>query len=219
MFNLPTSIPLVHLLLSFVRGQNEETGVVEGLDPQHPMEFLDRSEHRSLLEEYYGLPNRDVLVERLLHFFFDSCTYLCYVIEPAAWFAEWHRECADMAKTNVVTLATAYMMLAIAMNYLPDGDSLIAFLPQGVTSMELGRRWYIASINCISRYRSSGAPPSIEYIELLLLHAQFLSISETNSADLWSVKSDIGAVATALALHRDPGQWNLALSQVERRRW
>lgn len=183
------------------------------------MELLDRSEHGALLQEYCGLPNRDVLVERLLHFFFDSCTYLCYVIEPVAWLAEWRRDCADTAETNVITLATAYMMLAIAMNYLPEGDSLIAHLPQEVTPVELGRRLYTASLDCISRYRSLRAPPSIEYIELLLLRAQYCSISETNSTETWSVKSDIGAVATALALHRDPGRWNLAPSQIERRRW
>jgi len=192
---------------------------MEGLDPQHPVELLDRSEHGTLLKEYYSLPNRDVLVERLLRFYFEGCTYLCYVIEPVAWFAEWRRECADTTKTNIVTLATAYMMLAIAMNYLPDRDSLIAHLPQDVSPVELGRRWYTASLNCISRYRSLGAPPSIEYIELLLLRAQYRSISETNSTELWSVKSDIGAVATALALHRDPGKWDLAPSQIERRRW
>lgn len=180
---------------------------------------MNRSENYSLFEEYDSLPNNHILADSLLGFFFDNCTYLMYIVDRNIWFEEWHRERSRTDTTNVLTLATAYMMIAIAMNYLPDGDPINTQLPQEMTRLQLGRRLYAASLRCISRYRALRAPPCLPWVELLLLRCQYLAVTETVPTEAWSVKSDIGCAATALALHRDPGTWQMLPSDITRRRW
>ena len=70
-----------------------------------------------------------------------------------------------------------------------------------------------------NRYRKLKNSPDLDWIEMLLLKAQFLSICGAESEEIWGIKCELGTAAIAIALHRDPGAWKMDQDEIRRRRW
>ncbi|KAF8308536.1 hypothetical protein DL93DRAFT_2100582 [Clavulina sp. PMI_390] len=210
----PSAAPAALLL-----GRSEKLGFPGPLLSHDPPEILDKSECNALLQEYYSLPNHEVLFEHLIHFFFESCTFFMAMLNQNLWLEEWRLERARGDKSNILTLGTVYLIAAIALSHLPENDPIGGLLPKELNVNELGQRWYAASRRCIAQYRSLRAPPSLPYVEHLLLRCHYLYISQTIPTGSWAGKGDLNAAVLALALHRDPGNWKISPVEIERRRW
>ncbi|KAF8335413.1 uncharacterized protein EI90DRAFT_3048299 [Cantharellus anzutake] len=161
------------------------------------------------------IPTDFVYTTSLITFFFTR-TSPCPPIDHNAFSEAWARA-RGSDYTDHLVMATLFLMLAVAVYYLPPRDPLLARLP--APPNVVANRWYNASLIAANRYKKFKNPPDLDWIEMLLLKAQFLSISGADHEEIWGVKCEIGSAALAMALHRDPGAWKMDLEEIQRRRW
>ncbi|KAG8930891.1 hypothetical protein FRC01_002141 [Tulasnella sp. 417] len=109
---------------------------------------------------------------------------------------------------QLVTLATAFAIFAI---------STLHSAPE--TQLEQARQYFVYSEDAYSQHQQHvpfGTPASLEVLELLLLHVQFLELIG-EAEKIWQLRGRLVSLGLELGLHRDPGRWS-AVGNAERER-
>ncbi|KAF5333453.1 hypothetical protein D9611_002362 [Ephemerocybe angulata] len=161
------------------------------------------------------LPNLDV-VDGLITHYFDYCNWIYRHINQPNFIAQWERFKTGTSADRII-LATACAMMGIAVHYLPQRDPLLEHFHE--SHEELGQRFYQVSSTALQRRLSETRAYSLELVELLLCRCHFLTLSKTDSEEIWHVRGELVTIGMAMGLHRDPGKWKMHRDVAERRRW
>jgi hypothetical protein len=138
-------------------------------------------------------------------------------VNERAFYAAWTRYRAGTS-TDRLVLATACMLMAVALHYLPADHELHRALAPSGDIETLGIRWYNVMRIALQRQQAERRVYSLELVELLLVRSHFLNLSKIDTEEVWSVKGELITVATAMGLHRDPDK-RMTQELAERRRW
>lgn len=210
----PTSAA-THLLLNDQRGDSDES------------ESRHQSQDRTTNDEFPTgtvVYDRDLLamlppletVDALIHHYFEYCNWIYRHINQPNFKTQWERFKSGNSADRIV-LATACAMMAIAAHYLPQRDAILEQLHD--SHEELGQRFYEVSSTALQRRLSDTRAYSLELVELLLCRCHFLTLSKTDSEEIWHVRGELVTIGMAMGLHRDPGKWKMHRDVAERRRW
>jgi len=93
-------------------------------------------------------------------------------------------------------------IMAIALHYLLHRDPLIAHLADN--HEELGGRFYDVMRTALDQHQSQSKTCTFEPVECLLIHFQHLTLSKTDSEEIWAVCAELVSMGLAMGLHRDP---------------
>ncbi|KIJ70407.1 hypothetical protein HYDPIDRAFT_23518 [Hydnomerulius pinastri MD-312] len=155
-------------------------------------------------------------VDGLVSYYFEYCNWIYRHVNQPAFLAAWTRFKTGNYADRIV-LATVCMIMAIAIHYLPPSDRLVAHL--GETHEDLCRKFYDIMRTALDRHRADCKTYSLELVECLLIRCHFLTLSKTDSEEIWSVRGEIVSIGVAMGLHRDPMKWRMSKEVAERRRW
>lgn len=108
-------------------------------------------------------------------------------------------------------------MMAIATHYLPVQHHLLEKFQE--THEEIGLKFFDVSTTSLQRRNAETRAYSLDLVELMLVRAHFLTLSKTDSEEIWHVRGELITIGTAMGLHRDPGKWRMHRDVAERRRW
>lgn len=177
---------------------------------------------RDLIEQ---LPSVQVLDGLVTHYFAHATALHRHVHEPA-FLKSWEAYKAGESPDKLA-LATACAITSVAAYFLPATHELRTSLgppPPSVTegADELdahAEQLYNVSMQALERHQSGTKKYSLELIELHLVRCHYLTLARKDSEEIWSIKGDLVTTATAMGLHRDPGQWKMNKTVAERRRW
>ena len=122
-----------------------------------------------------------------------------------------------------MTLATAAVLSALVIRYLPFGHELLSSLPVAIpleaSYYELSTQYYNIMKVALQRYNDENNAYVIEFVELQLVRSHYLTFTKTSPEEIWSVRGELVTVGTAMGLHRDPGKNRYSRTTAERRRW
>ncbi|KAH7916140.1 fungal-specific transcription factor domain-containing protein [Hygrophoropsis aurantiaca] len=155
-------------------------------------------------------------IDGLVSYYFEYCNWIYRHVNQTAFLLAWARFKSG-ANPDRVVLATVCMIMAIAVHYLPPRDPLIAHLAE--THEELGKKFYDVMRTALDRHRAESRSYSLEMVECLLIRCHYLTLSKTDSEEIWTVRGELVSMGMAMGLHRDPLKWRLAKDVAERRRW
>ncbi|KAA1474073.1 hypothetical protein DENSPDRAFT_823763 [Dentipellis sp. KUC8613] len=171
------------------------------------------------------------LIDGLLDYYFDYCTWVYRHVHRGAFSERWARYKRGRGAERLV-LGTACLCMAVALHYLPDGHELASALGLGANTDrgELGVHWYNVMRVALQRRQAESRAYTLELVELQLVRTHYLTLSKIDSEEIWAVKSELIGVATAMGLHRDPdagpgpqkgahGHGGMSEEMKERRRW
>lgn len=156
------------------------------------------------------------IVDGLLAHYFESCQWENRHLHYQAFTHAWARFKSNVASDRLV-LATVFVVLAIAVQFLPPRHTLIESLPE--SPPDLSEKYYNIGCTALQRYHAERRTYSLELIELLLLRTHYLTITKDQCEDLWTLRGELVSTAIAMGLHRDPGRWKMTRDVAERRRW
>ena len=156
------------------------------------------------------------IVDGLLDHYFESCQWENRHLHHHAFMHAWARFKSNVASDRLV-LATVFVVLAIAVQFLPPRHPLIETLPD--SPLEISENYYTIGCTALQRYHVERRTYSLELIELLLLRTHYLTITKDQCEDLWTMRGELVSTAIAMGLHRDPGKWKMSKEVAERRRW
>jgi hypothetical protein len=161
------------------------------------------------------LPPIDV-IDGLIDYYFEYCNWIYRHVNQQSFTHAW-----DLFKggrsTDRIVLATACVVMAVAVYYLPIGHHLLQDFPE--THNELGHRFYDVMRTALSRHQAESRTYTLDLVELLLIRCHYLTLSKTDSEEIWTVKGELLTIGTAMGLHRDPVKWRMSRDVAERRRW
>lgn len=120
-------------------------------------------------------------------------------------------------RSDRLVLATVANIMAVAAHYLPFNNPLL--VGYSGSQEEVGIIFFDISRSALQRHQEDTKVYSLELVELLLIRGHYLTLSKTDTEDIWRVKGELIVIATALGLHRDPGRWKMNQAVAERRRW
>jgi len=107
-------------------------------------------------------------------------------------------------------------MMAIAVHYLPTDHALL----KNLSGLDASVKFFEVSTKSLQRrMQDVGRQYSLELVECLLARAHFLTLSKTDSEEIWHVRGELVTIGMAMGLHRDPGKWRMHRDVAERRRW
>ncbi|KAG8956654.1 hypothetical protein FRC04_000132 [Tulasnella sp. 424] len=108
---------------------------------------------------------------------------------------------------QLVTLATGFAIFAVST--LHSGTA---------TQLDQARQYFDYSEQAYSQQHvlPFGTPASLDVLELLLLHVQYLELIG-EAEKIWQLRGRLVSLALELGLHRDPGRWS-AIGDIERER-
>ncbi|KAI0270743.1 fungal-specific transcription factor domain-containing protein [Gloeopeniophorella convolvens] len=161
------------------------------------------------------LPHASV-VDGLVEFYFEYCNWVYRHVNHRAFMTAWARYKSGAVADRIV-LATVFMIMAVALHYLPADHDLLRALPPDIE--ELGTRFYNVMRLALQRRQAESRAYTLELVELLLIRCHYLTLSKIDSEEIWHVKGELVNIATAMGLHRDPGKQKMSLEVAERRRW
>ncbi|KIJ26036.1 Glucooligosaccharide oxidase [Sphaerobolus stellatus SS14] len=162
------------------------------------------------------LPSDPNVVEGLITHYFETCQWENRYLHHASFTHAWARFRANL-NPDRLTLATVFVVLAIAVQFLPARHPLLESFNE--SAVDLSENYYAFGCNALTRYHAERRTYSLELIELLLLRTHYLTITKDQCEDLWSIRGEIVSTAIAMGLHRDPGRWKITRELAERRRW
>jgi len=90
-------------------------------------------------------------------------------------------------------------IIAIALHYLPHRDPLIAHLADNHDVMR----------TALDQHQSESKACAFELVECLLIHFHYLTLSKTDSEEIWAVRAELVSMGLAMVLHRDPTRWRM----------
>jgi hypothetical protein len=155
------------------------------------------------------------VIDGLVDFYFEYCNWVYRHVNYPAFMAEWARYKSGAGADRTV-LATVCMIMAVTVHYIPAGHELLRGLPPDVE--ELGAHFYNIMRLALQRKQTESRAYTLELVELLLIQSHYLILSKIDSEETWHVKGELVNIATAMGLHRDPGE-EMPLEVAERRRW
>ncbi|RXW24597.1 hypothetical protein EST38_g1209 [Candolleomyces aberdarensis] len=207
----PTSAA-THLLI------NDKSGDSDEAESRHHSQ--DRTDDFPGTVEYDRdllamLPSLEV-IDGLISHYFDYCNWIYRHINQQSFTAQWERFKSGTSADRLV-LSAACIMMAIAVQYLPQQHHLLENFHE--SHEELGQRFYEVSSTALQRRLSETRAYSLELVELLLCRSHYLTLSKTDSEEIWHVRGELITIGMAMGLHRDPGKWRMHRDVAERRRW
>ncbi|KAI5982288.1 fungal-specific transcription factor domain-containing protein [Pisolithus marmoratus] len=161
------------------------------------------------------LPSVEIM-DGLVTYYFEYCNWIYRHVNRPAFTAAWERFKAGTSADRV-TLATLCNIMAVAVHYLPPNHRLVSDLNE--THEELGRKFYEVMRTALNRHRAECKTYSLELVECLLVRCHYLTLSKTDSEEIWTVRGELISIGTAMGLHRDPLKWRMSKEVAERRRW
>ncbi|KAJ3549525.1 hypothetical protein NMY22_g841 [Coprinellus aureogranulatus] len=208
----PTSAA-THLLINDNRGDSDDSDSRHHSQERTNDDFPGAVEYdRDLLAR---LPGLDV-VDGLIKHYFEYCNWIYRHINQVSFNAHWDRF-KKGTSADRITLASACVMMAIAVHYLPQQHELLRHFHEA--HEELGQKFYEVSSLALQRRLAETKAYSLELVELLLCRCHFLTLSKTDSEEIWHVRGELVTIGMAMGLHRDPGKWKMHRDLAERRRW
>lgn len=143
-------------------------------------------------------------------------------MNQVAFSSAWQKFKAGHSPSRL-TLATAAVLSALAIRYLPPGHELLSSLPAAFPSEssydELSTQYYNTMKIALQRYKDENKPYTLDFVELQLVRSHYLTFTKTSPEEIWSVRGELVTVGTAMGLHRDPGRSRYSRDVAERRRW
>ncbi|PPR02439.1 hypothetical protein CVT24_001988, partial [Panaeolus cyanescens] len=161
------------------------------------------------------LPPLDI-IDGLIKYYFEYCNWIYRHINQPSFTQQWERYRSG-AKADRIVLATACTMMAIATHYLPLQHQLLESFAE--SHEEIGKKFFDISTQSLHRRLAETKAYSLELVELHLARAHFLTLSKTDSEEIWHVRGELITIGTAMGLHRDPGKFRMHRDVAERRRW
>lgn len=162
------------------------------------------------------------IVDALLEYYFEYCNWVYRHVNQAAFLSAWQKFKTGNSPSRL-TLATAAVLSALAIRYLPPGHELLSSLPTAFPSEscydELSTQYYNIMKTALQRYRNEDNFYTLDLVELLLVRSHYLTFTKTSPEEIWSVRGELVTVGTAMGLHRDPGRSRYSKDAAERRRW
>jgi hypothetical protein len=188
---------------------DDSQSVISDSSPENQYPFLRDFDLLAMLPEAY-------IIDGLLSHYFESCQWENQHLHHHTFAHAWARFTSNVASDQLV-LATVFVVLAIAVQFLPPRHRLLKSLPESAS--ELSENYYIIGCTALQRYRTERRTYSLELIELLLLRTHYLTITKDQCEDLWAIRGELLSTTIAMGLHRDPGKWKMSRDVAERRRW
>ena len=155
-------------------------------------------------------------IDELVTYYFEYCNWIYRHVNRPVFSNAWERFKSGTSADRI-TLATVCNIMAVAVHYLPPNHSLVADL--GDTHEEAGRKFYDVMRTALNRHRAECKTYSLDLVECLLVRCHYLTLSKTDSEEIWSVRGELISIGTAMGLHRDPLKWRMSKELAERRRW
>ena len=155
-------------------------------------------------------------IDELVTYYFEYCNWIYRHVNRPAFSSAWERFKSGTSADRI-TLATVCNIIAVAVHYLPPNHPLVSDL--GETHEEMGRRFYEVMRTALTRHRAECKTYSLELVECLLIRCHYLTLSKTDSEEIWTVRGELISIGTAMGLHRDPLKWRMTKELAERRRW
>ncbi|EJC98892.1 uncharacterized protein FOMMEDRAFT_113458 [Fomitiporia mediterranea MF3/22] len=157
------------------------------------------------------------VIDGLVDYYLNFCNWMYRHVYPPTFTASWNRF-KDCASADRLMLATLAAVMAVAVRYLSEQHALLSALSTG-TREEIGERFYMVACEALARYRAESRVLSLELVELLLIRTHYLTLSKTDSEEIWTIRGELVSIGTAMGLHRDPDKWRMSREVAERRRW
>jgi hypothetical protein len=162
------------------------------------------------------------IVDALLEYYFDYCNWVYRHVNQTAFTSAWQKFKAGRSSSRLA-LATAAVLSALVIRYLPSDHHLLAALPAAIPSessyYELSTQYYNIMKSALQRYKDENTSYSLEFVELQLVRCHYLTFTKTSPEEIWFVRGELVTVGTAMGLHRDPGRSRYSVETAERRRW
>ncbi|KIY71772.1 hypothetical protein CYLTODRAFT_418491 [Cylindrobasidium torrendii FP15055 ss-10] len=155
-------------------------------------------------------------IDNLIAFYFDSCNWIHRHVNQVGFLAIWDRFKKGHTADRIV-LATACVIMAVAVHYLPMSHPIHANLEESYEAQ--GNKFFEVSQAALRRRQEETKKYSVELVELLLIQSHYLSLAKSDTELVWQLRGELVSIATALGLHRDPGKFNMSRDVAERRRW
>lgn len=161
------------------------------------------------------LPSLDI-IDGLIQYYFEYCNWIYRHVNKPSFNLQWERYKSG-AHADRIVLATACALMAIATHYLPLRHPLLDNF--GETHEAIGLKFFDVSTSSLHRHIAETRKYTLELVELMLVRTHFLTLSKTDSEEIWHVKGELITIGTAMGLHRDPGRFRMSRDVAERRRW
>ncbi|KAF8845601.1 hypothetical protein BDN67DRAFT_961186 [Paxillus ammoniavirescens] len=198
--------------LSLTSRQSDDPERLPSQEGPAPEEIMTNEYDRDLIPL---LPSVDAM-DALVSYYFEYCNWIYRHVNQSAFLSAWSRYKAGSSADRVV-LATVCMIMAIAVHYLTPGDPLVAQLGDSLEC--ICRKYYDIMRSALDRHRAEHKTYSLELVECLLIRCHYLTLSKTDSEEIWSVRGELVSIGMAMGLHRDPLKWRMSREVAERRRW
>lgn len=162
------------------------------------------------------------LIDALVDYYFEYCNWIYRHITQKSFQAAWQRYKSGESPDRI-TLATAAVLTALAIRYLPPGHELLLGLPGPYANeahyMELSMQYFDVMKRALRRYQDETKVYTLDLVELQLVRCHYLTFAKTDPEEIWAVRGELVTMATAMGLHRDPGKSRYSKNAAERRRW
>ncbi|KZS97727.1 hypothetical protein SISNIDRAFT_405563, partial [Sistotremastrum niveocremeum HHB9708] len=204
-------------LLGLKRNRGSHDSIPEVVEPGSPVSSLDEKGPEGELLD--NLPEWHV-VDRLIEFYNDNCTWMNMYILRSTLRNAWERF-KSTGKKSRVTMALISTVIAISIQFLPPRDPLFDSLRQeAIASIaELSDWYYEQGCRALVLHESHTRLASLDLVELYLVQIFYLGISKNHAEEIWRIRGCLISAALALGLHRDPSKWQMQQAMAERRRW
>lgn len=161
------------------------------------------------------LPHPTV-AEALFDHYFRHCTWVYRHVNEAAFRHGWQLFVSNTAYSRL-TLATAYVIMAVALQYLPSTHPLMDNFP--ASREGTAQAFYTNAKRALARYIEDSRVFTLDLIELMLVRTHYLTFIKTETEEIWHVTGELVTMGKAMGLHRDPAKWTMSRELAERRRW
>lgn len=162
------------------------------------------------------------IIDALVDYYFEYCNWIYRHVNQPAFQHAW-KKFKDGSYPDRIVLATAAVLVSLAIRYLPPGHELLTSLPGAFTHeehyLDLSRQYYEVMKTCLRRHRDHTKTYTLELVELLLIRCHYLTFAKTDPEEIWTVRGELVTIGTAMGLHRDPGKSRFPKEACERRRW
>jgi len=185
-------------------------------DPPQPDSVDDLPAPTEWDQDLYTTFPHPNITDQLISYYFEYCNWIYRHVNQTSFLQAWNRY--KNGTNDRLAIATAFLILAVAVNYLPPDHHLLTSITR-TPGEDLGRKYYDAMKVALERHRAENKTYSLDLVECLLIRCHFLTLSKTDSEEIWSVRGELVSIGMAMGLHRDPKKWRMSIELAERRRW
>ncbi|KZT74513.1 hypothetical protein DAEQUDRAFT_720690 [Daedalea quercina L-15889] len=160
-------------------------------------------------------------IDSLIAYYFDYCNWIYRHVNEKSFLDGWTRFKTGQSGDRIV-LATACIVMCLALRYLPAGHPLLERMGPG-TVEEHSNKYHALMRNVLKRHRDHAESLTRTYtlplVELLLAQSHYLTFAKEDPEEVWKLAGELISIGTAMGLHRDPGKHKFERHVAERRRW